>query len=90
MLENVLTAFGLKEDSISIQPYGNGLINNTWKLISNNREFILQKVNANVFKSPEDIAFNVVVIGTYLKDHWPDYNFVYPVITSNGQYLVYD
>ena len=59
MLENVLNAFGLKEDSISIQPYGNGLINNTWKLVANNGEFILQKVNTNVFKSPEYIEFNV-------------------------------
>jgi Ser/Thr protein kinase RdoA (MazF antagonist) len=72
----------------TVQPFGNGLINHT--LIVNDawKEFILQKINTNVFKEPENIAHNIDLIEGYLRRNHPDYCFVGPVKTKNGQSLV--
>ncbi|MEJ7671260.1 MAG: hypothetical protein WKF59_00680 [Chitinophagaceae bacterium] len=61
-LNNILHKFGL--ENYFVKPFGNGLINNTW-IVENSKggkEFILQKINQNIFKSPQDIAFNIRLI----------------------------
>ena len=89
MLEEVLSGFGFKEDNYII-PFGNGLINNTWLVNKNNSDdkFILQRINQNVFKSPEDIAFNIRIIYDYLKKYNPEYFFVAPLQNMDGRDLV--
>ena len=37
--------------------------------------------NQQIFKKPDDIAFNIRLIDHYLKGHFPDYLFVSPLIT---------
>ncbi len=74
MIEVVLEAWGIKNAEIKV--FGNGLIHRTWKVITSGGEYILQKVHHGVFKRPEDIAYNVRLIGDYLKEKFPDYFFV--------------
>ena len=85
MFKNILQEFGLNDSELEIVPFGSGLINHTWKI--NHRTgnaYILQRVNHNVFKAPEDIAYNVRIIGTYLAKHQPDYFFVRNIFTNTG------
>ncbi|MEO7045210.1 MAG: aminoglycoside phosphotransferase family protein, partial [Ferruginibacter sp.] len=56
----------------------NGLINKTWLVKNGRKNYILQRVNDNIFKTPEAIASNVRTIADYLKLHCPDYLFVAP------------
>src|ERR1043165_4005534 len=86
-MQCVLQAFNL-EDS-SIERFGSGLINHTWKVAADDKEYILQKVNHRVFTKPEDIAHNCRLIADYLKPHHPDYLFVAPIKSANGNDLVY-
>ena len=44
--------YGLDENLCSIHPFGNGLINNTWKISCGDTEYILQRINQQVFKQP--------------------------------------
>ncbi len=69
-------------------PFGNGLINSTWKLETKNKKYILQRINNNIFKTPEDIAHNIRLIGNYLKKNFPSCLFVSPCITIDGKDLV--
>lgn len=86
MLKNILREFGLNGPELEIVPFGSGLINHTWKINhSTGNAYILQRINHNVFKVPDDIAHNVRVIGAYLAKVHPDYFFVRNIFTNNGQ-----
>jgi Ser/Thr protein kinase RdoA (MazF antagonist) len=88
MIDIVLDKFGIKNDAITISPIYQGLINNTWKVGANGNAYIVQKVNANVFKQPQDIAFNIDAIGTFLHQNYPNYLFTSPVKTASGKVII--
>jgi Ser/Thr protein kinase RdoA (MazF antagonist) len=76
MPQHILNAYGLAEDTVETKPFGTGLINNTWSITTSDKKFILQRINHNIFKRPNDIAANIRMIGDYLSVHHPDYLFV--------------
>jgi Ser/Thr protein kinase RdoA (MazF antagonist) len=82
MIAAVLQNYGIDEKECIIQPFGSGLINNTWDVKTNNKHYILQRINHNIFKQPEDIAENINSIDAYLKTNYPDYLFVAPIKTT--------
>lgn len=86
-IQPVLEAFGLK-GKLEVKPFGNGLINRTWKVITINRSFILQKINQQVFTKPEYLTYNVRLLADYIAQHDPRYLFVAPVSTADGADLV--
>jgi Ser/Thr protein kinase RdoA (MazF antagonist) len=89
-MKEILFQFELAEEDFQVLPFGSGLINTTWTIADKmrNAKYILQKVNHQIFKRPEDIAFNIRLIDNYLKDHFPDYLFVSPLVTTGGDELV--
>jgi Ser/Thr protein kinase RdoA (MazF antagonist) len=88
MLEKILALYNIKTSDCIIQPFGSGLINNTWKIVCKDNSYILQRINQQVFKIPEDIDENIEAIATYLCNHFPDYLFISPVKTAAGKTLV--
>ncbi len=88
MLEKILSLYGIAPGAI-VQPFGEGLINNTWKVNTGDKEFILQKINDKVFINPENIASNIDIISDYLKDKYPEYLFVSPVKALDGKTIIY-
>ena len=52
---------------VSISPYGNGHINDTYISESNPR-YILQRINHSVFKNPEQVMENILGVTEFLKD----------------------
>jgi Ser/Thr protein kinase RdoA (MazF antagonist) len=89
MTASVLPAYGLKGAPLSVESYGSGLINHTWKVNTPGRSFILQRVNEVVFARPDDIAHNIRLVADYLEEHYPDYLFVGPVATGDGRDMTY-
>jgi Ser/Thr protein kinase RdoA (MazF antagonist) len=88
MPRSVLSAYGIDGKS-SVETFGSGLINNTWKVIAGGNEFILQRVNHAVFKEPHDIANNISLVGDYLRRNHPEYKFIAPVTTPRGDEMIY-
>jgi Ser/Thr protein kinase RdoA (MazF antagonist) len=88
MIEKILSAYGCSPNAVVI-PFGNGLINNTWKLEDGDRAYILQKINTAVFKHPEFISENIQSIAGYLSVHHPGYFFLTPVKTPAGEDIVF-
>ena len=83
-LTGIVNNFGIAASDI--RPFGTGLINNTWIVVEENSpRYILQRVNTNIFKSPEAIAFNTRLIADHLAKHHPDYFFISPLLTREGQ-----
>jgi Ser/Thr protein kinase RdoA (MazF antagonist) len=86
-MQEILFQFGLGDENFQVLPFGSGLINTTWKIADTqgNSAYILQKINQQIFKQPGDIAFNIRLIDNYLKNHFPDYLFVSPIVTVEGE-----
>ncbi len=62
-IQEVLSHFDMEYEA---SPYGNGHINDTY-LISPN-QYILQRINTNIFKDPEGLMDNVYKVTEHLKD----------------------
>lgn len=88
MLNDILTPFGIDGNKSQITPIGNGLINQTWQIDTGNEQFILQRVNTEVFKQPELIDANLAQLKEYLNAAFPDYVFVAPLQTPSGNTMV--
>ncbi len=84
----MLLQYGLQPGETAIEPFGSGLINDTWKVSSRGREFILQRINDRIFTVPDTIAHNVRTIAAYLQTHYPHYDFVVPEKTGEHKDLV--
>jgi Ser/Thr protein kinase RdoA (MazF antagonist) len=89
MPQSVLPFYGLNEDYMKVEAFGNGLINGTWKVSTAGKNFILQRINDKVFEYPEHIANNIRAIADYFKKHHPEYSFVAPITSSAGDEMVY-
>lgn len=83
MLDQILEQFGINTLNCQIEKFGSGLINSTWK-ISGEKDYILQRINTDVFKQPEVIAENLSQLQSYLNAKYPDYLFVAPLPALNG------
>lgn len=88
MLTNILQQFGFIENALSVEPFGSGLINHTWLVKNGGGNYILQRINTQVFKDPHAIDDNIRAMASYLKEHHPDYYFTVPVSTTLHKTLV--
>lgn len=88
MFENILSIYGLNHLTANVAQFGDGLINHTWKVNTSDKNYILQKVNSDVFKCPADIDENFSLLRDYLSKENPDYLFISPVVAKNGESLL--
>jgi len=90
MLTSILSAYGFDPGQCILQTFGTGLINHTWLLKYGEDKYIFQKINHRVFKNPYDISYNIQSSGDYLKQNYPGYLFVTPVLSAFNTDIVYD
>ncbi len=90
MTQKILEKYGFRPSSYTMLAFGTGLINHTWLVTDekSSKQFILQRINHAVFKSPEAIAKNISLIDTFLKKNYPDYLFEAPLKTIEGENMV--
>ena len=90
MFGSILSQYGFDESEFSVKLFGNGLINHTWKIIYAGKEFLLQRINQQVFKRPEEILENSSLLESYFKKNHPDYLFVAPLSSLHHLNYVVD
>jgi Ser/Thr protein kinase RdoA (MazF antagonist) len=90
VLQRVLQFFELPP-SLSVAPFGTGLINHTW-LLSDMSEprYVLQEINANVFKQPRVIDDNLRAIAKVFAHNHAEYLFTYPLQNHDGATMFVD
>ncbi|MDO4765548.1 MAG: aminoglycoside phosphotransferase family protein [Eubacteriales bacterium] len=68
--KDICSKFNFVGEFISAEPYGGGHINDTYKVVykDGNKEnlYILQRINSNVFKNPEQVMENIGKVTAYL------------------------
>ena len=88
-------AFQFKGTLFSIEPYGNGRIHQTFKVVSQKdtirRQWILQKLNQEVLPDLEAVTNNIVAITRHLSQKREPLSTSHPLLTPipthNGYYL---
>lgn len=89
ILNSILDAFGLNSHDHELKRYGSGLIHSTFVAFRDQKPvYILQRVNHQVFRRPEDIAHNIRAIGSYLQERFPEYKFTHPITDPMGNVFV--
>ncbi|HEV7621515.1 MAG TPA: aminoglycoside phosphotransferase family protein [Flavisolibacter sp.] len=90
-MDQVLKHYALNYEKSTALAFGNGLINNTWKVIlyPDNHNLLVQRINTSVFKNPQDIALNIRMVADYLQKHNPGYLFIAPLKTIEGKEYFY-
>lgn len=79
----ILDAFLIPEDCQAI-PFGSGYINDTFKIITPEKAFILQRINHEVFKDPVAVMKNIAETGNFLKLQNYPLQVLAPLETSYG------
>jgi len=86
--QKIIQAFGISKP-VKITRLGSGHIHQTYK-VEGEENFVLQRVNKNVFTKPEIIASNNRIAFHYLKQNHPDYLFPHALPDLHGNDLVFD
>ena len=94
---NAVSEFLIQGEVTDIAPYGEGHINSTFLVKTTKKNYILQKINTTVFKKPENVMNNIVLVTEFIankgklsltvvrtKDNEP------MLRTDDGCYRVYD
>jgi Ser/Thr protein kinase RdoA (MazF antagonist) len=70
MLKKIITHFEIRGKLGGVEPFGAGLINETWRCSflqgKSFRHYLLQRVNRRIFPRPDRVMENVVTVTTHL------------------------
>jgi hypothetical protein len=68
----ICAQFKLQGEFLKSEPYGDGHINDTFKVVYNQEDmtvnYIIQRVNHHIFKEPENLMENIEKVTKYLED----------------------
>lgn len=67
IMEELFNAFDFKGEFVEISNYGNGHINDTYRVITTTNQYIIQRINHHVFKNPNQLMHNYRLITDYLR-----------------------
>lgn len=91
-LENIVQRFVPNKEILILKPYGNGHINSTYKVsfVNCEKEYILQKINTEVFKSPDILIQNHLKLQNLFNHSKNEIQIPYLIPTIEKEYLVRD
>ncbi len=86
-MQEIMEAFCLQGSPVSCERYGNGHINETYLLRTDQpHDYILQRLNTRVFPDPEGLMRNVEAVGVYLRRCGDDARHVLTLVpTKDGK-----
>lgn len=63
----ILDKFQIEGDILSVEPFGNGHINKTYKVITSTEKYLFQGVNSYAFKNIDDLMRNIYIVTNFLE-----------------------
>jgi Ser/Thr protein kinase RdoA (MazF antagonist) len=88
ILENFLEIGVYTEGSLLFETLQSGHINETFKVEVSGKNYILQRINTNIFREPQKIMENIETVATHLKSKSYARSILGFVKTKTGQSLV--
>ena len=95
--QELCQSFALEGNVLSVQPYGEGHINLTFLVTTDQKRYVLQKMNTGVFPDTEGLMANITAVTEYLASRGVETLTVVPTregksyyADGSGKYRVYD
>ncbi len=66
-LKNIVAQFVDKADSADVKPLGKGHINDSFKVAVDGKEYVLQRVNHEIFKNVAELQNNIMRVTTHIR-----------------------
>lgn len=66
-LKEVVFQFIEQDDNVKIDPLGKGHINDSYKVESGNKEYVLQRINHNIFKNVHELQNNIYRVTSHIR-----------------------
>ncbi len=93
-LTSICTQFKINQKIQSITPFGSGHINDTYKVVTAEKNYLLQRINHQIFKNVEGLTDNIMKVTEFLKAKLDLENSEKQLLISNetnsGQYYFKD
>lgn len=94
---NAVKEFRITGEVKRVSPYGEGHINQTFLVETTEKNYILQKINTNIFKDPERLMNNILLVTEFIRSKGAVTLNVVKTVggelmlrTDDGCYRVYD
>ena len=66
-LKNIVFQFINPDDNTEIKPLGKGHINDSFKVVSNEKEYVLQRINHHIFKNVPELQQNIFRVTSHIR-----------------------
>ncbi len=67
-LFKIVNAFKIHGNILDITPLGNGLINDTLKVVTPDKAYVLQRINHSIFKDVDLLQHNIEVVTNHIRE----------------------
>ena len=67
-LTDIISHFSIDGDVTETAPYGEGHINSTFRVQTTQDQYILQRINSDVFQYPEQVMHNIQGVTSFLRE----------------------
>ena len=68
----IMQAFGVQEEILICEPFGSGHINDTYRVVvkseNGEKEYVLQRMNTQIFQNPVGLMNNIKLVTEYMKE----------------------
>ena len=93
MYNSILRQFQIEDKILQTSPFGSGHINDTYKVETEGKTYILQRINSTIFKDIEGLTGNIQKISTHLQKNYSapkKVPFLHFYTTKEGLYYFVD
>lgn len=84
-LHTIAEQFAKQQTILSIEPLGNGLINDTFLVSNSGQSFVLQRINQQVFPAPAQVMANLQQLSQHLAQQASKLQFPAVLLTNTQQ-----
>jgi thiamine kinase-like enzyme len=67
-LSNIISKFQIEEKPISVLPFGSGHINDTYKVETEGKNYLLQRINHSIFRDVEGLTDNFLKVTGHIRE----------------------
>lgn len=75
---------------MTIEPYGEGHINDTYLVVTDHKRYILQRINHQLFSNVKGLMNNIDLVTSYIKEHYPNRTTLSLVRTADNESHYFD
>lgn len=69
-LKEIVFQFIGHDDNVEIKPLGKGHINDSYKVVTTGKEYVLQRINHHIFKNVSELQNNIFRVTNHIRKNF--------------------